>query len=91
MDWAAPAGVTLQARVGNFPFCTIDPNHAKVALLDPRLDQLAKLASSERVLPTYVEIVDIAGLVKGASEGAGLGNRFLQVCEYSEYPFQYAA
>ena len=74
--FAEATGAT--ARVGNFPFCTIDPNHAKVALLDPRLDQLAKLASSERVVPTYVEVVDIAGLVKGASEGAGLGNRFLQ-------------
>ena len=61
----------------NYPFATIEPNEGVVSLPDPRLDKLAELFDSERVVPAPVTFVDIAGLVKGASEGAGLGNKFL--------------
>ena len=61
----------------NFPFCTIDPNTGVVPLPDPRLDQVAELAGSAKVVPTAMEFVDIAGLVAGASKGEGLGNQFL--------------
>lgn len=61
----------------NFPFCTIDPNTGVVPVPDPRLEQLASLVNPEKVLPTTMEFVDIAGLVAGASEGEGLGNQFL--------------
>ncbi len=61
----------------NFPFCTIDPNVGVVAVPDPRLDEVAKLASSPKIIPTAMEFVDIAGLVAGASKGEGLGNQFL--------------
>lgn len=61
----------------NYPFATIEPNEGVVSLLDPRLDKLAELFGSQRVVPAPVTFVDIAGLVKGASEGAGLGNKFL--------------
>ncbi len=61
----------------NYPFCTIDPNVGIVAVPDPRLDQLAEIVKPERVLPTTMEFVDIAGLVAGASKGEGLGNQFL--------------
>lgn len=61
----------------NYPFATIDPNEGVVSLPDPRLDKLAELFGSQRVVPAPVTFVDIAGLVKGASEGAGLGNKFL--------------
>ena len=61
----------------NYPFCTIEPNVGVVAVPDPRLDTLARLARSARVVPTVLEFVDIAGLVKGAAQGEGLGNRFL--------------
>ena len=61
----------------NYPFCTIDPNVGVVPVPDARLDTLAQLVPTERVVPTVVEFVDIAGLVKGASEGQGLGNKFL--------------
>ncbi|MGD1252845.1 redox-regulated ATPase YchF [Mycobacterium seoulense] len=61
----------------NYPFATIEPNEGVVALPDPRLDKLAELFGSERIVPAPVTFVDIAGLVKGASEGAGLGNKFL--------------
>jgi GTP-binding protein YchF len=61
----------------NYPFATIDPNVGVVGVPDPRLDKLAKLSQSEQVIPAAIEFVDIAGLVKGASEGAGLGNQFL--------------
>jgi ribosome-binding ATPase len=61
----------------NFPFCTIEPNTGIVPVPDPRLDQLAKIVNPERVLPTTMEFVDIAGLVAGASKGEGLGNKFL--------------
>jgi ribosome-binding ATPase len=65
------------AEAANFPFCTIDPNIGVVAVPDPRLDRLAQLAASARVVPTAIEFVDIAGLVAGASRGEGLGNQFL--------------
>jgi len=61
----------------NFPFCTIDPNTGVVPVPDPRLDRIAELAGSARVVPTAMEFVDIAGLVAGASKGEGLGNQFL--------------
>ncbi|MBZ0227651.1 MAG: 50S ribosome-binding GTPase, partial [Bauldia sp.] len=61
----------------NFPFCTIDPNVGVVPVPDPRLDQLAEIVKPQKVIPTSVEFVDIAGLVAGASKGEGLGNKFL--------------
>ncbi len=61
----------------NYPFCTIDPNVGVVPVPDPRLDEIARIARPERVIPTTIEFVDIAGLVKGASQGEGLGNKFL--------------
>jgi ribosome-binding ATPase len=66
-----------QAQAANFPFCTIEPNVGMVSVPDERLDVLAKISSSEAILPARVEFVDIAGLVKGASTGEGLGNQFL--------------
>src|SRR5579871_3410336 len=68
-----------KARVAaaNYPFCTIEPNVGIVAVPDPRLDKLAAIVNPERILPTTVEFVDIAGIVKGASQGEGLGNKFL--------------
>lgn len=65
------------ALAANYPFATKDPNIGIVTVPDPRLDELAALVSPERILPTTVEIVDIAGLIKGASKGEGLGNQFL--------------
>ncbi len=62
----------------NYPFCTIDPSVGVVAVPDPRLEVLSKLSGSQKLIPAIVEFVDIAGLVKGASEGEGLGNQFLQ-------------
>src|SRR5690242_16447239 len=61
----------------NYPFCTIDPNVGVVAVPDPRLQQLAAIAHPDKIVPTSVEFVDIAGLVAGASQGEGLGNQFL--------------
>jgi GTP-binding protein YchF len=61
----------------NYPFCTIDPNVGVVAVPDPKLDALAKIVKPEKIVPTVVEFVDIAGLVEGASQGQGLGNQFL--------------
>ena len=66
-----------KAQSANFPFCTIEPNIGIVNVPDPRLDRLASLVNPEKVIPATVEIVDIAGLVKGASKGEGLGNQFL--------------
>jgi GTP-binding protein YchF len=66
-----------QIAAENYPFCTIDPNVGVVPVPDPRLAQLAAIAAPEKVVPTTVEFVDIAGIVKGASEGEGLGNKFL--------------
>jgi ribosome-binding ATPase len=65
------------AETANYPFCTIEPNVGRVTVADSRLDTLAELAKSAQVIPTWLEFVDIAGLVKGASEGQGLGNKFL--------------
>jgi ribosome-binding ATPase len=65
------------AEAANFPFCTIDPNVGVVAVPDPRLQRLADLAGSQKVVPTAIEFLDIAGLVAGASNGEGLGNQFL--------------
>ncbi len=66
-----------KAQSANFPFCTIEPNVGTITVPDPRLNKLEELVKPERVLPTTIEIVDIAGLVKGASKGEGLGNQFL--------------
>ncbi len=66
-----------QIAAENYPFCTIDPNVGVVPVPDPRLGQLAAIAHSEKIIPTTVEFVDIAGLVAGASQGEGLGNQFL--------------
>ena len=66
-----------KAQSANFPFCTIEPNIGVVNVPDPRLEKLESLVNPERVIPATVEIVDIAGLVKGASKGEGLGNKFL--------------
>lgn len=66
-----------QAEAANYPFCTIEPNTGIVPVPDERIEVLAKIAKSAKIIPTAVEFVDIAGLVKGASEGEGLGNQFL--------------
>ena len=66
-----------KAEAANFPFCTIEPNVGVVNVPDSRMERLRELASSEKVIPAAIEFVDIAGLVKGASEGEGLGNKFL--------------
>lgn len=68
---------TAAAQAANFPFCTIEPNVGKVALPDVRLDQIAEIGGSAKIVPAQLEFVDIAGLVKGASKGEGLGNQFL--------------
>ena len=68
---------TAAAQAANFPFCTIEPNVGEVAVPDGRLDTLAKIAHSNQIIPTRMTFVDIAGLVKGASKGEGLGNQFL--------------
>ncbi len=68
---------TAAAAAANYPFCTIEPNIGRVPVPDPRLDVLARIAGSKAILPTQLEIKDIAGLVKGASKGEGLGNKFL--------------
>ncbi len=68
---------TIAAQAANFPFCTIEPNTGRVAVPDARLDKLADMVKPQKVTPAQLEIVDIAGLVKGASKGEGLGNQFL--------------
>ena len=68
---------TAAAQAANFPFCTIEPNVGEVAVPDARLDKLAGIAKSKQIIPTRMTFVDIAGLVKGASKGEGLGNQFL--------------
>ncbi|MBA3666505.1 MAG: redox-regulated ATPase YchF [Sphingomonas sp.] len=68
---------TQAAQAANYPFCTIEPNVGQVAVPDPRLDKLAAIAGSAKIIPTQLAFVDIAGLVKGASQGEGLGNQFL--------------
>jgi len=66
-----------KAQAANFPFCTIEPNAGTITVPDERMTQIAELINPERIVPTTIEIVDIAGLVKGASKGEGLGNKFL--------------
>jgi GTP-binding protein YchF len=68
---------TASAQAANYPFCTIEPNVGEVAVPDPRLDKLAAIAGSQQIIPTRLTFVDIAGLVRGASKGEGLGNQFL--------------
>lgn len=68
---------SAKAASANYPFCTIDPNVGIVAVPDQRLDKIAEIIPTEKIVPTTVEFVDIAGLVKGASQGEGLGNQFL--------------
>jgi len=68
---------TAAAQAANYPFCTIEPNVGEIAVPDPRLEQLATLGKSEQIIPTRITFVDIAGLVRGASKGEGLGNQFL--------------
>jgi len=68
---------TASAQAANYPFCTIEPNTGEVAVPDERLDKIAAVASSKEIIPTRISFVDIAGLVRGASKGEGLGNQFL--------------
>ncbi len=68
---------TAAAQAANYPFCTIEPNVGEVAVPDPRLDKLAEIGGSAQIIPTRLTFVDIAGLVRGASQGEGLGNQFL--------------
>jgi GTP-binding protein YchF len=68
---------TAAAQAANYPFCTIEPNVGEVAVPDPRLNKLAEIAKSQQIIPTRLTFVDIAGLVRGASKGEGLGNQFL--------------
>jgi len=68
---------TAAAQAANYPFCTIEPNTGEVNVPDARLDDIAKIATSKEIIPTRISFVDIAGLVKGASKGEGLGNQFL--------------
>ena len=68
---------TAAAQAANYPFCTIEPNTGDVAVPEPRLDALARIAGSKEIIPARINFVDIAGLVRGASQGEGLGNKFL--------------
>ena len=68
---------TAAAQAANYPFCTIEPNTGEVAVPDPRMQKLASIAGSKEIIPTRISFVDIAGLVRGASKGEGLGNQFL--------------
>ena len=68
---------TSAAQAANYPFCTIEPNVGDVGVPDERLEKLAAIAGSQQIIPTRLTFVDIAGLVKGASKGEGLGNQFL--------------
>ena len=68
---------TAAAEAANYPFCTIEPNVGEVGVPDARLDKLAAIAGSKEIIPTRLTFVDIAGLVRGASKGEGLGNKFL--------------
>jgi GTP-binding protein YchF len=68
---------TAAAQAANYPFCTIEPNVGEIAVPDPRMEKLCALAKSEQIIPTRITFVDIAGLVRGASKGEGLGNKFL--------------
>lgn len=68
---------TVAAQAANYPFCTIEPNRGDIAVPDPRLEEIARMTGSARILPTRLTFVDIAGLVRGAAKGEGLGNKFL--------------
>jgi small GTP-binding protein len=68
---------TAAAQAANYPFCTIEPNIGNVAVPDPRLQTIAKIGGSQKIIETQLGFVDIAGLVRGASKGEGLGNQFL--------------
>ena len=68
---------SAKAEAANYPFCTIEPNNSRVAVPDSKLSQIAEIAGSKEIIPSFIEFVDIAGLVKGASSGEGLGNKFL--------------
>ena len=68
---------TAKAESANFPFCTIEPNTGRVGVPDSRLEKIAAIGQSAKIIPTQLEFVDIAGLVRGASKGEGLGNQFL--------------
>jgi len=76
------------AESANYPFCTIEPNKAVVPVPDPRLDELAKIVNPERIQHSTLDFVDIAGLVKGASKGEGLGNKFLSNIRETEVILQ---
>ena len=67
-----------KAETGNYPFCTVEPNSGRMPVPDSELETLARVAKSATVVPTVLEVLDIAGLVRGASKGEGLGNQFLQ-------------
>src|SRR5258707_6978917 len=68
---------TAAAQAANYPFCTIEPNVGDVAVPEPRLDKLAAIIPSKEIIPARINFVDVAGLVRGASKGEGLGNQFL--------------
>ena len=68
---------TAAAQAANFPFCTIEPNVGAVSVPDPRLDTIQSFIATQKVIPAVLKLVDIAGIVRGASEGEGLGNQFL--------------
>ena len=68
------------AQAANFPFCTIEPNVGVVEVPDPRLERLTQITKPKKTVPTAMRFVDIAGLVKGAAQGEGLGNKFLSHC-----------
>ena len=68
-----------KAEAANYPFATIEPNIGRVAVPDQRLNILSKISKSEKTIPTYIDFVDIAGLVEGASKGEGLGNKFYHI------------
>src|SRR3546814_16260190 len=70
---------TAAAEAANYPFCTIEPNVGRVPVPDTRLDKLTAVAKSAKTIPTVLELVDIDGLVRGASKGAGLGTQFLAI------------
>src|SRR5574344_2994248 len=74
------------AESANYPFCTIEPNVGMVAVPDKRLDKLAEMYHPKKKTPAVIEFVDIAGLVKGASRGAGLGNKFLKNIRRTDLP-----
>ena len=77
VDAVQRADRTAAAQAANYPFCTIEPNTGEVAVPDPRLQKIAAIAKSKEIIPTRISFVDIAGLVRGASKGEGLGNQFL--------------